>query len=58
MIPGHLAAAVAAIAAPTLGGCALLPQDATEWTIALVISGVLLVGVIVLAIWASKRHDQ
>jgi len=38
-------------------GCDLLPQNATEWTVALVIAGVLVVGVAVMA-WYTTRTPK
>lgn len=37
------------VATPLTAGCDLLPQSGTEWTIALVVTGVLVVGAIVAA---------
>ena len=42
----------------TLGGCDLLPQDSTEWVIALVATGVIIVGSIAAAIIAEKKNDR
>lgn len=38
-------------------GCDFLPQNATEWTVALVIAGVLVVGVAVMA-WYTSRTPK
>ena len=37
------------------GGCDLLPQNATEWTIALVITGVLFIGIVVMSIYYANK---
>lgn len=41
-----------------LPACDLLPQTAGEWTIALVIAGVLVVGVGVMAWVTSRQNNQ
>lgn len=41
-----------------LPACDLLPQTAGEWTVALVIAGVLVVGVGVMAWVTSRQNDQ
>ena len=43
--------------AVTSAGCDLLPQNSTEWTIALSVTGVLVVGAIVAA-WIGARRNK
>lgn len=46
------------VAVLVLPACDLLPQTAGEWTVALVIAGVLVVGVGVMAWVTSRQNDQ
>lgn len=54
----RLVAALAVLALFALPACDLLPQTAGEWTVALVIAGVLVVGVGVMAWVTSRQNDK
>lgn len=54
--PVRLALGALAVTSPVTAGCDLLPQSETEWTIALVATGVLVVGAIVAA-WVLSKKD-
>ncbi|MBL8784225.1 MAG: LPXTG cell wall anchor domain-containing protein [Deltaproteobacteria bacterium] len=57
LLLGLLTAVFLAFASISLSACDLLPKTGTEWTIALVIAGVLVVGVIVMA-WYTSRNSK
>lgn len=57
--PNHLILVMfVMVAVLALPACDLLPQTAGEWTVALVIAGVLVVGVGVMAWVTSRQNDQ
>ncbi|PIE18632.1 MAG: hypothetical protein CSA66_04560 [Proteobacteria bacterium] len=57
--PSKRLATVAATApsAVLMSGCELLPQSGTEWAIAGIIFGVLVVGIVAVSVYASRKQD-
>jgi LPXTG-motif cell wall-anchored protein len=56
-VPPFILCALLAVLLVLLPACDLLPQTAGEWTIALVVAGVLVVGVGVMA-WVTTRQNK
>lgn len=54
---GFLQALLLVFASVALPACDLLPKTGTEWTIALVVAGVLVVGIVVMA-WYTSRNSK
>jgi len=57
LLLGLLQALLLLFASVALPACDLFPKNGTEWTVALVVAGVLVIGIVIMA-WYTSRNSK